>query len=70
MECVMRDELLVECGKEGRIAFFSGRSRESCPHPLGTPDRRLWLRGYDFAARTRAAMAGASTVTINRTAAE
>jgi len=34
---------------QGREAFFSGLSGDSCPYPAGTPERSSWLVAWDAA---------------------
>ena len=34
---------------QGREAFFSGVSGDSCPYPAGTQERKTWLTAWDEA---------------------
>lgn len=34
---------------QGREAFFSGQSGDSCPYPVGTLERTIWLVAWDAA---------------------
>jgi len=34
---------------QGREAFFSGLSGDSCPYPPGTAERIIWLGSWDAA---------------------
>jgi len=34
---------------QGREAFFSGQTGESCPYPAGSPERIIWLGAWDAA---------------------
>jgi ribosome modulation factor len=45
------DNLSLErAGHQGREAFFSGQSGESCPYRAGTAERTIWLGAW-LAAR-------------------
>ena len=34
---------------QGREAFFSGKSGDTCPYDAGTPERSTWLSAWDAA---------------------
>ena len=34
---------------QGREAFFSGQSGDTCPYEVGTPERVTWLSAWDAA---------------------
>ena len=38
---------LIDASVFGRAARRSGESRNVCPHPIGTGERRYWLMGWD-----------------------
>ncbi len=44
------DSLSLERARhQGREAFFSGQSGESCPYPAGSAERLIWLGAWDAA---------------------
>lgn len=44
------DSLSLERARhQGREAFFSGQSGDSCPYLPGTPERIIWLGAWDAA---------------------
>jgi len=45
-----QDSLSLERARhQGREAFFSGLSGDSCPYATGTPERSAWLSAWDAA---------------------
>lgn len=38
---------------QGREAFFSGQSGDSCPYEAGTPERMTWRGAWDAAREYR-----------------
>ena len=44
------DSLSLERARhQGREAFFSGLSGDSCPYEAGTAERSIWLSAWDAA---------------------
>lgn len=40
------DPALVAAYNDGQAAFADGAESTTCPHPAGSDERTVWVRGY------------------------